>query len=166
MESEGSSVFVVVEGGRRVVLVIVVEEFHDVEVLGKEVVSFSEDGVGQVEDVHFFESLDDGSGSLLVEDGEHGLLFEFSFNGSVDHLEFNIEFLSFNGVFSRSVDKNFTDLVFSSVDVGEFTKVNFGVLGEDSEDVGVVNNFNIGFLDKSVIEFGVDFDFGQTGGIG
>jgi hypothetical protein len=49
-------------------LVFVVEEFHDMEIFGKEIVSFSENGVGEVKNVHFFESLHDGSGSLLVED--------------------------------------------------------------------------------------------------
>jgi len=67
-ESERSSVFVVIERRRAVVLVFVVEEFHDMEIFGKEIVSFSENGVGEVENVHFFESLHDGSGSLLVED--------------------------------------------------------------------------------------------------
>lgn len=67
-ESERSSVFVVIERRGAVVLVFVVEEFHDMEIFGKEIVSFSENGVGEVKNVHFLESLHDGSGSLLVED--------------------------------------------------------------------------------------------------
>jgi sporulation protein YlmC with PRC-barrel domain len=165
-ESERSSVFVVIERRRAVVLVFVVEEFHDMEIFGKEIVSFSENGVGEVENVHFFESLHDGSGSLLVEDWKNSLLFEFSLNSSMDDLQFNVEFLSLNGVFGGSMNENFTDLIFSSINISEFTKVNFRIFGEDSKNVGMVNNFNIGFLNESVIEIGIHFDFRQTAGVG
>jgi len=116
-ESEGSSIFIVVEGGRRSVLIIVVDEFHDVEVFGNEVLSFSEEGIGQVEDVHFFEGLDDGSGSSSIDDSHDSFLFEFSFDGFVNNLQFGIEFLSIQLMFGRGVQQHFRNLIFSSIDI-------------------------------------------------
>lgn len=77
----------------------------------------------------------------------------------MDDLQFNVEFLSLNGVFGGSMNENFTDLIFSSINISEFSKVDFRIFGEDSKNVGMVNNFNIGFFNESVIEIGIHFDF-------
>jgi hypothetical protein len=67
-------------------LIIIVDEFHDVEIFGNKVSSFFEEGIGQVKNIHFFESLDDGTGSSSIKDSEDSLLFELSFNSFVNDL--------------------------------------------------------------------------------
>lgn len=127
--------------------------------------SFSEQGVGEVKNIHFFESLNNSTGSLLIDNGENGLLFHFSFNSSVNNLQFSIKFLLFDSVFSGGVNKNFTNLIFSSIDIGKVTHINFGVFGQDSKNIGGVNNLNIGFFNESVIEISVGFDNIEAVGI-
>jgi len=57
-----------------------------VEIFGNKIGSFSKEGIGQVKNIHFFESLDDGTGSSSIEDSENSFLFEFSFNSFVNDL--------------------------------------------------------------------------------
>jgi len=45
-ESERSSIFVITKRRWGVILVIIVHEFHDVEIFRKKIMSFSEHGVG------------------------------------------------------------------------------------------------------------------------
>jgi hypothetical protein len=103
-EREGSSIFIVIERGWGVILIIIIDEFHDMEIFGQQVVSFSEEGVGQVEDIHFFESLDDGTGFSLIKYGDNGLLFEGSLDTFMDNLEFGVEFGTHDSVFTRSME--------------------------------------------------------------
>jgi len=85
-ESERSSIFIVIERWGGSELIIIVDEFHDVEIFGNKVSSFFEEGIGQVKNIHFFESLDDGTGSSSIKDSEDSLLFELSFNSFVNDL--------------------------------------------------------------------------------
>jgi len=110
-------------------LIVIINEFSDMEVFGQQVVSFLEKGVGQVEDIHFFESLDDGTRSLGIENCDDSLLFEGSFNSFVDNLEFSIEFSSHDGMFCGSVQKDFTNLIFGGININEFTHIDIFMFG-------------------------------------
>jgi len=145
-EREGSSIFIVIERRGTVVLIIVIDEFHDVEIFREKIVSFFKEGIGQVKDIHFFESLDNGTGSLSIYTGNNSFLFERSFNSFVDNLQFSIKFLSIDGMFTRSVQQNFTNLIFSSIKIGHFTHINFGVFGDKSKNIQVIKNQDIGFF--------------------
>jgi len=61
-------------------------------------------------------------------------------------------------MFSWSVDKHLTNLIFSSIDIGKMTHINFRVFGQDSENIGGINDFNIGFLNKSIVKISISFD--------
>jgi len=131
-ERERSSIFVVIKGRGTVVLIVIINKFGDVEIFGQQVVSFFEEGVGQVKNIHFFEGLDDGTGSLGIKHSNDGLLFEGSFDGFVDNLEFGIEFSSHNSVFSRSMQQKFTNLIFSGIKIDKFSHVNIFMFGHES----------------------------------
>lgn len=65
-ERERSSIFIIIERRGAVELIIVIDEFHNVEIFRKEIGSFFEKRVGQVKDIHFFESLDNGTRSFSI----------------------------------------------------------------------------------------------------
>lgn len=147
-------------------MVVIVDEFHDMEILGQQVLSFSEERVRQVENIHFFESLNNGTGFSLVKNSDDSLLLELTLDAFVNDLEFGVEFGTHDGVFTGSVEQTFTDLILGSVDIGKFTHVDLGMFGDESEDVQVINNQNVSLLNESIVEIGVDLDGGHASGGG
>jgi len=116
-ESKRSPVLVVVKRRRGIVLVVVIHKFHYMEILAQQVVSFSKQRIRQIQYIHLFKTLYDGSRLFFINNRNHCLRFKISLNSPMNHLQLAIVFSSIDGVFSRSMNKHFADLILGSINI-------------------------------------------------
>jgi len=71
------------------------------------------------------------------------LVFHISFSTFVDYLYFHIIFVSLNGVFSRSVYLYFICIIFSSININNFSKFNIAIFSFKSNHIIFENDVDI-----------------------